>query len=286
MRLRISPQHLSVLRRYGLVVSERRASVVYYRLAFPQVADLLQWPGRCFRSCCRIRSDTRPLPLTLPAISPAPMSSSSRSLRSLLPSRQDYRGASPELARRPGCRCHGGHRGAPSGLGIRSELRRGRRSRSHHGNRRRFGRCGVRRLECSGVGSDRRHGGGARAHRGQPRRRVRWCSSASSQASSCASPGSCALGRTVSYIPWPVIEGFTVGIGVIIFLQQVPAAVGVSGAGHSTNAVIAAIESVPGRGLADSAVPLGRRCGCRTSSCCSSAVSAAAFLHPSLRSWS
>ncbi|MGO3146634.1 MAG: ArsR/SmtB family transcription factor [Leucobacter sp.] len=35
-------QHLSVLRRYGLVVSERRASEVYYRLAFPQVADLLQ----------------------------------------------------------------------------------------------------------------------------------------------------------------------------------------------------------------------------------------------------
>lgn len=34
-------QHLSVLRRYGLVISERRASVVYYRLAFPQVADLL-----------------------------------------------------------------------------------------------------------------------------------------------------------------------------------------------------------------------------------------------------
>lgn len=37
------------------------------------------------------------------------------------------------------------------------------------------------------------------------------------------------LGRTVSYIPWPVIEGFTLGIGVIIFLQQVPAAVGYSG---------------------------------------------------------
>lgn len=34
-------QHLAVLRRYGLVTSERRASVVYYRLAFPQVADLL-----------------------------------------------------------------------------------------------------------------------------------------------------------------------------------------------------------------------------------------------------
>ncbi|MBP1326054.1 ArsR family transcriptional regulator [Leucobacter exalbidus] len=34
-------QHLAVLRRYGLVTSDRRASVVYYRLAFAQVADLL-----------------------------------------------------------------------------------------------------------------------------------------------------------------------------------------------------------------------------------------------------
>jgi len=52
------------------------------------------------------------------------------------------------------------------------------------------------------------------------------------------------LGRTVSYIPWPVIEGFTVGIGFIIFLQQVPAAVGVTAAGHSTNAAVAAVQSV------------------------------------------
>lgn len=35
-------QHLAVLRRYGLVVSERRASVVYYRLAFAEVAELLR----------------------------------------------------------------------------------------------------------------------------------------------------------------------------------------------------------------------------------------------------
>jgi DNA-binding transcriptional ArsR family regulator len=35
-------QHLAVLRRYGLVVSERRASVVYYRLALPQTAELLR----------------------------------------------------------------------------------------------------------------------------------------------------------------------------------------------------------------------------------------------------
>jgi SulP family sulfate permease len=35
------------------------------------------------------------------------------------------------------------------------------------------------------------------------------------------------LGRYLAYIPWPVIEGFTVGIAVIIFLQQIPAALGV-----------------------------------------------------------
>jgi sulfate permease, SulP family len=34
------------------------------------------------------------------------------------------------------------------------------------------------------------------------------------------------LGRAVTFIPWPVIEGFTLGIAMIIFLQQVPAAFG------------------------------------------------------------
>jgi len=34
-------QHLAVLRRNRLVFSERRGSLVYYRLAYPQVADLL-----------------------------------------------------------------------------------------------------------------------------------------------------------------------------------------------------------------------------------------------------
>lgn len=32
------------------------------------------------------------------------------------------------------------------------------------------------------------------------------------------------LGRAVTFIPWPVIEGFTLGIAMIIFLQQIPAA--------------------------------------------------------------
>ena len=34
--------------------------------------------------------------------------------------------------------------------------------------------------------------------------------------------GLAGLGRTIQYIPWPVIEGFTVGIAIIIGLQQVP----------------------------------------------------------------
>ncbi len=38
--------------------------------------------------------------------------------------------------------------------------------------------------------------------------------------------GASGLGRAVTFIPWPVIEGFTLGIATIIFLQQVPAALG------------------------------------------------------------
>jgi SulP family sulfate permease len=34
------------------------------------------------------------------------------------------------------------------------------------------------------------------------------------------------LGRSVTFIPWPVIEGFTLGIAAIIFLQQLPSAFG------------------------------------------------------------
>ena len=54
--------------------------------------------------------------------------------------------------------------------------------------------------------------------------------------------GALKLGRVVSYIPWPVIEGFTLGIAAIIFLQQVPAAIG-STPGPSSNAFVAAVQS-------------------------------------------
>jgi SulP family sulfate permease len=55
-----------------------------------------------------------------------------------------------------------------------------------------------------------------------------------------ASCSVCRRWRSVSYIPWPVIEGFTVGIGIIIFLQQVPSALGTEGTEHPTNAILAA----------------------------------------------
>ena len=53
------------------------------------------------------------------------------------------------------------------------------------------------------------------------------------------------LGRLLAYIPWPVIEGFTVGIAVIIFLQQVPNALGVPKPEGENPAVVA------GRAVAD-----------------------------------
>lgn len=49
------------------------------------------------------------------------------------------------------------------------------------------------------------------------------------------------LGRAVAFIPWPVVEGFTLGIAAIIFLQQVPMATGTEGIpGHNT--LLAAVE--------------------------------------------
>ncbi len=51
--------------------------------------------------------------------------------------------------------------------------------------------------------------------------------------------GGLRLGRVVAYVPWPVVEGFAVGIAVVIFLQQVPAALGVVKPGGSSTAVVA-----------------------------------------------
>lgn len=57
------------------------------------------------------------------------------------------------------------------------------------------------------------------------------------------------LGRAVNFIPWPVIEGFTTGIAIIIFLQQIPSAlaenaeVGRNAALAAWSALTAAISS-------------------------------------------
>jgi SulP family sulfate permease len=51
------------------------------------------------------------------------------------------------------------------------------------------------------------------------------------------------LGRYLAFIPWPVIEGFTVGIAIIIFLQQVPSAIGV-GKPEGENTAVVAIKAL------------------------------------------
>ncbi len=51
------------------------------------------------------------------------------------------------------------------------------------------------------------------------------------------------LGRAISLVPWPVIEGFTLGIAVIIALQQVPYALGVHPP-TGDRAIVVAVESI------------------------------------------
>jgi SulP family sulfate permease len=47
------------------------------------------------------------------------------------------------------------------------------------------------------------------------------------------------LGRIVDFIPWPVVEGFTIGIATIIFLQQVPLALDVPKPDGENTALVA-----------------------------------------------
>jgi SulP family sulfate permease len=52
--------------------------------------------------------------------------------------------------------------------------------------------------------------------------------------------GTARLGRYASILPWPVVEGFTLGIAALIFLQQVPPALGVPTPEGDRTAVVAA----------------------------------------------
>lgn len=49
-------------------------------------------------------------------------------------------------------------------------------------------------------------------------------------------------GRYMRYIPLPVVEGFTIGIALVIALQQVPAALGVPG--HGEKVVLVAVDAL------------------------------------------
>lgn len=55
--------------------------------------------------------------------------------------------------------------------------------------------------------------------------------------------GLCGLGSLVAYIPWPVVEGFTLGIGIIIALQQVPLALDTPKA-EGENAALVAVATL------------------------------------------
>jgi SulP family sulfate permease len=57
------------------------------------------------------------------------------------------------------------------------------------------------------------------------------------------------LGRLLDYVPWPLVEGFTVGIAVVIAAQQVPQALGVARPEYDNAAAAAAVAV--GRFLGD-----------------------------------
>ncbi|GAA4286359.1 SulP family inorganic anion transporter [Georgenia daeguensis] len=68
------------------------------------------------------------------------------------------------------------------------------------------------------------------------------------------------MGKLVSVIPWPVVEGFTLGIGVIIFLQQVPLALDTPKA-DGENAALVAVRTAQQADWSRAALPLALTAG-------------------------
>lgn len=65
------------------------------------------------------------------------------------------------------------------------------------------------------------------------------------------------VGRYLAYVPWPVVEGFTLGIAILIFLQQVPAALGApkpEGENSAAIAYRAARAAASGDGVASAMI--------------------------------
>lgn len=65
-------QHLAVLRRHRLVLSDRRASNVYYRIAEPEVAELLAVARRLLAAVLTTDSDRLATLDALPDLAPLP----------------------------------------------------------------------------------------------------------------------------------------------------------------------------------------------------------------------
>jgi ArsR family transcriptional regulator len=59
-------QHLAVLRRHNLVLADRRGSLVFYRLAHPEVADLLAVARGLLRSILQDAHDQLESTVTMP----------------------------------------------------------------------------------------------------------------------------------------------------------------------------------------------------------------------------
>jgi ArsR family transcriptional regulator len=64
-------QHLSVLRRNNLVLADRRGSQVFYRLAYPQVADLLSVARVLLAEILRTTHEQLEATATLPPLASA-----------------------------------------------------------------------------------------------------------------------------------------------------------------------------------------------------------------------
>ena len=68
------------------------------------------------------------------------------------------------------------------------------------------------------------------------------------------------LGRLLAYIPWPLIEGFTVGIAVVIAAQQIPNALGVAKPDVENAAGAAAVAAMIALTVASPPDPARRDC--------------------------
>ena len=150
---------------------------------------------------------------------------------------------------RPRRRRHRRHRRPAAGARLRGRLGCRRDRRHGHRRRRRSGGGGLRWLVVAGLRPHRRHDRGAAAP-SSPQHGVGAIPAVAVLAGLVvAAAGGAAPRPSVSrWLPWPVIEGFTLGIAIVIAAQQVPSALGVAKPSGTNAAVVAgrAVERFAG----------------------------------------